>query len=83
MPTRTDPAILEEAERYRYVLDDLVRKAMKSDQWADLAGEPALSLLALRVALKDAVKHAESLRTHRHEWDNNDYCMICGADGRA
>jgi hypothetical protein len=23
------------------------------------------------------------LRDHVHEWNDNDYCSICGADGRA
>jgi hypothetical protein len=29
------------------------------------------------------IKAIQQLERHTHEWDEEDYCMICGADGRA
>jgi len=34
---------------------------------------------SLRMDLDDLVE----LRRHACSWDDNDYCVICGADGRA
>ena len=33
--------------------------------------------------LKHYIEEVETLRNHVCEWDENDYCIICGADGRA
>ena len=59
------------------------RKACKSDEYADLAGEPGTALRDLRDNLKAGLEHVEFLLGHTHQWNDNDYCSICGADGRA
>jgi len=33
--------------------------------------------------LKRARAEMQKLSKHAHQWDSNDYCSICGADGRA
>jgi hypothetical protein len=33
--------------------------------------------------LRTAAEEINTLRRHRHEWGDNDYCQVCGADGRA
>lgn len=37
----------------------------------------------LQNALESGLRELKTLREHRHEWGENDYCVICGADGRA
>lgn len=29
------------------------------------------------------IKNALELKGHQHEWGDDDYCRVCGADGRA
>lgn len=33
--------------------------------------------------LKRERRYVQRLREHLHEWGEDDYCLICGADGRA
>lgn len=33
--------------------------------------------------LKHSRRDMQRLSKHVHQWDENDYCYICGADGRA
>lgn len=33
--------------------------------------------------LKAARREMQEIASHMHEWDSDDYCRICGADGRA
>lgn len=40
-------------------------------------------LAQARAALDAQVAHVEFLKSHRHEYDERDYCTHCGADGRA
>ena len=32
--------------------------------------------------LKAARREMQQIAGHMHKWDDNDYCYICGADGR-
>ena len=50
-----------------------------ADPYDDLARQIDRSIGRLKRARKDA----QALRAHTHDWDQNDYCVICGADGRA
>ncbi len=31
----------------------------------------------------DAIEFVEMLKNHKHDWDENEFCTICGADGRS
>lgn len=33
--------------------------------------------------LKAARREMQAIASHMHEWNDDDYCRICGADGRA
>lgn len=33
--------------------------------------------------LREVARELKSLNGHCHKWNDNDYCSICGADGRA
>ena len=59
------------------------RRAVKSDEYANLAGEPGHALDELLEALVAATEFVRELVTHDHQWGENDYCSTCGADGRA
>ena len=67
----------------------LLREAMREAEAADLSGEPTQYPYYLRDidaaigALKDLRADMQRLASHAHQWDGSDYCLICGADGRA
>ena len=56
---------------------------------AELAGEraPYADIMARLSHLIGEAKviHAQigALASHSHDWNDDDYCVICGADGRA
>jgi hypothetical protein len=60
-----------------------IRKATKSDEYADLASEPGYALRDILYTLEAAKEDVRELLGHEHQWNENDYCSICGADGRA
>lgn len=62
-----------------------IRKASQSDQYAYEIGEHELAtaLTELRSDLVQAIADIDTIRNHTHQWNENDYCSICGADGRA
>lgn len=45
-------------------------------------GEAISLLMALRCELEPIIQTLEELKKHTHKWDANDYCSICGTDGR-
>jgi hypothetical protein len=60
-----------------------IRQATRSDEYADLASEPATALRDLRRTLNRASREITGLLHHEHQWGATDSCNICGADGRA
>jgi len=51
---------------------------------ADMAGErPSCTYEDLKADLEDAVGLVRITRDHAHDWNEDDYCNVCGADGRA
>ena len=69
------------------VLFDLLRQATHNDELRALAGldddECPSELAKLERALAAALRDVRQVRSHVHEWDDNQYCSICGADGNA
>lgn len=65
------------------------RELCRSAEYADIGGDESPYPAALRDIdatigfLKRFRADIQKLRTHRHKYDSNDYCTICGADGRA
>jgi hypothetical protein len=65
------------------------REICRSAEYADNAGEEPPYREALKDidaaigALKAARREMQALAGHRHRWNSDDYCTICGADGRA
>lgn len=72
---------------YRNRLSDIVSDAVRSQEYWDLGGlsdsDGPAPLAALETALLAALADVRELRAHAHVWGENDYCSICGADGRA
>jgi hypothetical protein len=66
-------------------LDLIIGRATREHEYWDLGGifEGIDPLEALTKALQCALKDVRSLRRHQHEWGEDDYCVICGRDGRA
>jgi hypothetical protein len=60
-----------------------IRRAIREDENASLADEPATALHDLHAILTSAAEDVRELLDHSHQWNENDYCSICGADGRA
>jgi hypothetical protein len=71
-------------DRYYRELGTITNRARRSDQTAEVIGEPGVELAALEDALNNALIDVRILRGHVHLWGRgDDYCRICGADGRA
>lgn len=82
----TCPETQRELETIRLFGDELrplIDRASKSDETADLHGETGVALLALSDALQQALDVVKIRQNHDHQWNDNDYCRVCGADGRA
>lgn len=66
--------------------DALVEAAMTEREYIDLAGlsedETSDPYETVAHALRKALERVEALRAHAHEWTEDAYCAICGADGR-
>jgi hypothetical protein len=62
-----------------------IRTASQRDQYAQEIGEPELAtaLCELKEDLLLSVKAIDEIVGHAHQWNDSDYCAICGADGRA
>lgn len=68
-----------------------ISEAARSAQYAELAGEPTSVVYKDKkaeigraiLALKRAHAELTELEGHSHKWGSDDYCSICGADGRA
>lgn len=71
-------------------VDTLESSASRSAEYANLGGYDAdpYGDLAKQIdrtigMLKRARAEVQALKSHAHQWDSNDYCLICRADGRA
>lgn len=79
------------AENIRVLLTGFVQSTTRSAQYAELAGESTGDVYKARKAeVGRAIAILESTHTelcelerHSHIWNDDDYCSICGADGRA
>jgi hypothetical protein len=79
------------ADAVRELLLGYAQSASHSAQLADMAGEPRSIVYKPRKAqigraialLKRAHAELSELEAHAHVWGDDDYCAICGADGRA
>ena len=75
----------------------LPREAAKSNQYYELSGigpdeaegilppydEAIRDLERVRAQCGKALAAIRKLKGHKHDWNEDDYCSICGADGRA
>jgi len=68
-----------------------INRVCRSAEHAELAGECGAAVYDAAIVdaeaeimyLKQYIADLKELRTHEHQWDSNDYCTLCGADGRA
>lgn len=74
----------------REVLSGLIHDATRAQEYYDLSGpwgdgpdEPVHPLNDMEAALVEALAKVRDLRDHAHEWDADDRCVVCGADGLA
>lgn len=86
--TPDDTATIDEAleaaiEWHAVNLRAQLRVAISSDNYADISGEPALEVRAFRAAAELVAREAAEIAAHAHDWNERDYCRVCGADGRA
>lgn len=80
------------AANVQILLTGYVHSAARSAELASLAGESASKLVykprkaeigKAIAALKRAHQELTELEKHSHEWTEDAYCRICGADGLA
>jgi len=73
----------------RLVTGRMQNETCSAAQYADLAGEEPPYAHALREidhaigTMKRFRAEMQRLAHHTHEWNGDDYCRVCGADGRA
>lgn len=73
----------------RQLTERLDREICSAAEGADLAGEDSpyrhyLGRIDASIGLlKRFRRDVQGLSKHAHEWNESDYCSICGADGRA
>jgi len=82
--------LVDSVEQIAAFYPSLVNRA---EQWFELSGVSGnvrspyqVSLNHIDAAigrLKRLRKEMQDLSVHRHEWSEDDYCIYCGADGRA
>lgn len=68
-----------------FAIKAAIRMADQSDRHANDIGESeyATALRDLKAELVDFIAAIDEIVSHQHRWNENDYCSICGADGRA
>jgi len=71
-------------------IQDAKKKANQTKEMQDLTGvdhdsegKPFDPYKELETLLETELKNVRELRTHQHDWDEQDLCSLCGADGRA
>ena len=72
------------------IIESLPRKLARAEEYMHLAGIVPEDYdaterpydEAIRI-LKHTLERIEMLKNHTHQWNDDDYCDICGADGRA
>ena len=61
--------------------DEAMRRIVGED-----CGNRSEDIALLRACVRDAQRalaEARALRTHACDWNDKDFCNVCGADGRA
>ena len=70
-------------------IDVYTNEVSRQQQYAELAGsESEYAIAQQRLSrligqLKRTHAKLGRMARHRHRWDENDYCSVCGVDGRA
>jgi hypothetical protein len=71
-------------------IEEAKKKANYSRQMQELTGvdqdsdgKPFDPYKELEDLLEKSLKDVRELRTHKHDWNDEDLCSVCGADGRA
>ena len=67
------------------------REAARNAKYFELSGmdgpnpyDAALNCIGRAIAeLRQEARAIKALKNHAHNWNDDDYCSICGADGRA
>jgi hypothetical protein len=70
---------------YHHMLQEIVSKANKNHEYWELGGDFDYHdpYQDLQDALVGALEEVIYLKRHRHEYGSDEYCWICGKDGRA
>lgn len=74
-----------------FLADQRINQANRSNQYYELGdaeGMPpyrqALNEIDAAIGrLKAARREMQQIAGHAHRWNDDDYCSVCGADGRA
>ena len=53
------------------------------EEWEDFYTNAQKDLESIIQAAEAAHEEINQLRLHAHDWNEDDYCSMCGADGRA
>jgi hypothetical protein len=79
-------------EQVEYLSSVLIDRANREQQSYDLGGpfdfpspyRDALNQIDAAIGrLKSMRREMQRVASHSHDWNDNDYCSVCRADGRA
>lgn len=70
-------------------IEEAIKEAQTEKNNWDMAGETAESLeseplfTSLERIIENGLQNLREMRDHTHKWNDDDYCSVCGLDGRA
>lgn len=73
-------------EAMHFAIQGAITHAKRQEEFGDLAGEPCGDdggYQAVEHVLERALTQVRELRAHAHDWNEDSYCTVCGADGAA
>jgi len=74
-------------EKLYWAIEGAITAANRDVEYAHLAGVEGEAgpspYLELKKMLGQGIRDVRHVERHTHKWGENDYCQICGADGRA
>jgi hypothetical protein len=82
-PTVADDLEMETRRAIRQACKAHEGASLSGDQGEDAYGDLLSALRDFSERLPRLIAEVEALQTHHHAWNEQDYCNLCGADGRA
>lgn len=84
LTTETEDTCALDTSELSAAISIAIESAVRFMESVDLGGYDAVNAYDSIIAtLERGLAEVRAVRGHKHMWNINDYCSICGADGRA